>query len=384
MYFIYKGSDSVAGYIIFIIVGLGIIYLGKMTRIKGFENLNIKRVVEKNTVKIGEEFKITTIIENNKLLPISFLILKEYMPKSIKYINSYKASKDGMNFVYESNYAIGSHERVKRTYKIVANKRGTYVIRDMECAIGDIFGLSYNNKEFEDISEILVYPREININKIAFNNKGLQGDVVIRRWIYEDPLFIKGVRNYTPESRMKDIHWKASSKLGKLMVKEYDHTSEIQFNIILNVQCGKIYWKSMDMELIEKSIEVAAALAKSILGKGIPVGIATNAMLTSFDGECKFKVEPSLNSLERILQFCARVGYDTKISLYEYLKQNIKKFSTNSTYILITSYLDEDCETMLSKLARSGYSIKVIDMSINKNLNSIRGIEKLVYEGMMQ
>lgn len=373
-----------AGYIIFIIVGFGIIYLGKVTRVKGFENLNIKRVIEKNMVKVGEEFKITTIIENNKLLPISFLILKEYMPESLKYVNSYKASKDGMNFVYENNYAIGSHERVKRTYKIVASKRGTYMISDMECTIGDIFGLSYNNKEFKDVKEILVYPKEININKIAFNNKGLQGDVVIKRWIYDDPLFIKGIRNYTAESRMKDIHWKTSSKLGRLMVKEYDHTSDMQFNIILNVQCGKIYWKSMDVELIEKSIEVAAAVSKSISEKGIPVGIATNAMLTSFEGKCKSKVEASSNSLERILQFCARVGYDTQISLYEYLKHNVKKFSTNSTYILITSYIDDDCETILSKLARSGYSIKVIDMSINKNLNSIRGIEKLVYEGMVQ
>lgn len=372
-----------AGYVIFIIVGLAIIYLGKVTRIKGFENLNIKRIIEKNTVKVGEEFKITTIIENNKLLPISFLILKEYMPKSIKYVSSYKTLRDGNNLIYENNYTIGSHERVKRTYKVVANKRGTYMISDMKCTIGDIFGLSYNNKEFKDIKEILVYPKEININKIIFNNRGLQGDLVIKRWIYEDPLFIKGVRNYTPENRMKDVHWKASSKVGKLMVKEYDHTSDMQFNIILNVQCGKIYWQSINMELIEKSIEVAAAVAKNILGEGIPVGISTNAMLTSFDGNCKFKLEPSLNSLKKILCFCARIGYDPQISLYEYLKRNVKKFSANSTYILITPYLDEECEAMLSKLSRNGYSIKVIDMSINKKLNSIRGIEKIVYEGVV-
>lgn len=372
------------GYIVFIIVGLGLIYLAKITRIKGFENLNIKRVIEKNMVKIGEEFKITTVIENNKFLPISFLILKEYMPKSIEYISSFKVSKAENDFVYESNYTIGSHERVKRTYKVVANKRGTYMINDMECNIGDIFGLSYNNKEIKDPKEILVYPKEININKIVFNNKGLQGDVIIKRWIYEDPLFIKGVRDYTPESRMKDVHWKASSRLGKLMVKEYDHTSDMQFNIILNVQCGKLCWQSINMKLIEKSIEVAAALAKGILVNGIPVGIDTNAMLTSFDGKCKFKIEPSLNSLEKILQFCARVGYDAQIPLYEYLKRNVKNFSTNSTYILITSYLDEECENMLSKLARSGYSIKVIDMTINKNLNPIRGIERVVYEGVIQ
>lgn len=373
-----------AGYIIFIIVGLGLIYLGKTTRLKGFENLNIKRVIEKNRVKIGEEFKITTIIENNKFLPISFLILKEYMPKSIEYISSFKVSKAEDNFVYESKYTIGSYERVKRTYKVVANKRGTYMINNLGCTIGDIFGLSYDNKEIEDPKEILVYPKEININKIVFNNKGLQGDVIIKRWIYEDPLFIKGVRDYTPESRMKDVHWKASSKLGKLMVKEYDPTSDMQFNIILNVQCGDPCFASINMTLIEKSIEVAAAIAKGILVNGIPVGIDTNAMLTSFDGMCKFKIEPSLNSLDKILQFCARVGYDAKVPLYEYLKRNVKNFSTNSTYILITSYLDEECENILSKLARSGYSIKVIDMTVNKNLNPIRGIERVAYEGVMQ
>lgn len=373
-----------AGYIIFIIVGATLIYLGKVTRIKGFDNLNIKRAVEKNLVKVGEEFKITTIIENNKWLPVSFLILKEYLPKGMGYSSFYKASSDGTNIVYENNYTIGGYERVKRTYKAVANKRGTYIIRDMECTIGDIFGFSYNNKEFKDYKEILVYPKEININKIVFNNKGLQGDVAIKRWIYEDPLFIKGVRNYTPESRMKDVHWKASSKLGKLMVKEYDHTSDMQFNIILNVQCGKVCWKSINGELIEKSIEVAVAIAKSILGEGNPVGISTNAMLSSFNGNCKSNIEPSLNSLEKILQLCARIAYDAKTSLYDYLKQNVRKFSTNSTYILITSYIDEDSSNILSKLVRAGYSIKIIDMSSNKSLNSIRGIEKLVYKEVMQ
>ncbi|MFL0249079.1 DUF58 domain-containing protein [Clostridium neuense] len=373
-----------AGYIVFIVVGIALIYLGKVTRTKGFENLNIKRIIEKNLVRVGEEFKVVTVIENNKWFPISFLTLKEFVTKNIKYTNSHKSSRNGNDFVYENNYSIGSHERVRRTYKAVANKRGTYIISHMECIIGDMFGFSYNNKEFRDYKEILVYPKEIDINKIKFDCKGIQGDTIVKRWIYEDPIFIKGVRNYSPESRMKDIHWKASSKLGKFMVKEYDHTSDIQFNIILNVQCGKVHWQNINEELIEKCIEVTAAVAKSVLGEGIPVGIGTNAMLVSFNGYCKSDIKPSLNSLEKILQFCARVGYDIQTSLYNYLKQNVQSFSTNSTYILVTPYIDEDSENLLFKLGKAGYSIKIIDVSMNKALKNIRGIEKIVYEGVIQ
>lgn len=369
-----------SGFFIFIIVGIVMLYLGSMTRAKGFNNLTIRRELETKRIKCGDEFKITTVVENNKWLPISFLILNEYMPKNISYSSYYSSIDNGKNTVYVNHYSIGGHERVKRTYKATANKRGIYIISNMEVSIGDAFGFAYNMKTFEDFNELIVYPNIVNLNKFKFESIGLQGNVIVKRWIYEDPLFIKGVREYGPESRMKDIHWKASSKLGKLMVKEFDHTSDMEFAVILNVQCGKHYWQSIDKEIIEKEIELAVSVIAEIQKHTVPAGLCTNAMLVGTNKTHKAEVKPSINSMQRVLELGARIGYDARNNFADYLSQMSKSFSKNNTYIVITPYMDKEIQYALSKLVKCGYSIKLIDMSRNGNCPSIRGIEKIVYK----
>ena len=43
--------------------------------------------------------------------------------------------------------------------------------------------------------------------------------ITVYKMIHKDPLYIKGIREYNVEDRMKDIHWKSSLKMKKLMVK---------------------------------------------------------------------------------------------------------------------------------------------------------------------
>ncbi|WP_234123067.1 DUF58 domain-containing protein [Clostridium hydrogenum] len=367
-------------FFIFIVIGIVMLYLGDMTRAKGFNNLTIRRELETKRINCGDEFKITTIVENNKWLPISFLILNEYMPKNISYSSYYSSIDNGKNTVYVNHYTIGGHERVKRTYNARANKRGVYIISNIEVSIGDTFGFAYNNKQFEDYNELIVYPNVVNLNKFKFESIGLQGNVIVKRWIYEDPLFIKGVREYGPESRMKDIHWKASSKLGKLMVKEFDHTSDMEFTVILNVQCAEYYWQSIDKDIIEKEIELSVSIIAEIQGQKVPAGLCTNAMLAGISKSHKSEVKPSINSLQRVLELSARIGYDVRTKFSDYLSQISKSFSKNNTYIVITPYMDKEIQYVLSKLVKCGYSIKLIDMSRNGNCPSIRGVEKIVYK----
>ncbi|MCM0651087.1 DUF58 domain-containing protein [Clostridium swellfunianum] len=368
------------GYFAFITMLIVLLALAEYTRRKGFDKLTIFRESDRLAVNEGEEFKITINIENNKWLPISFLLLKEKTPGNIEF-----SLDESFNKYTEFNYHITRYnikwfERIKRSYSYKAHKRGTYLLKEIEVSIGDIFGFFSNDTQIYDYLELLVYPKLVDLKNIQFATTSLYGDSIIKRWIYKDPLYIKGIREYSIEDRMKDIHWKSSLKMNKLMVKDYDYTSEMELVIIVDVQCGELYWQSIIPKDIERGISVGASVARQAIKEGIPTGMVTNSQLTYYGDSFSNNVRPALNSLKAILELCARIDYTPRLSFSEFLKQEAKYFTRNRTYLVVTSYLGSEAAALLSKLRKMGFLIKLLDVSSKSDLPHIDGIEKAVYK----
>jgi uncharacterized protein (DUF58 family) len=367
------------GYFAFITLLIFLLALAEYTRQRGFDKLTITRKSDKLAVNEGEEFKITINIENNKWLPISFLLLKEKVPGNIEFTLE-ESLRRYIEFNYHvTRYNINWFEKIRRSYSYKASKRGTYLLKEIEVSIGDIFGFFSRDVVIDDYLELLVYPKLLDLKKIEFNTTSLYGDNIIRRWIYKDPLYIKGIREYNIEDRMKDIHWKSSLKMNKLMVKDYDYTSEMELAIIVNVQCGDPYWQSIIPKDIERAISVGASFAKQALKEGIPVGLQTNSQLLSYGNSFSKGVAPSLNSLKSIMELCARIDYTPRLAFNEFLQQEGRYFNKNRTYLIITSYLNAEAVSLLSKLRRTGFLIKLLDVSSKHDLPTVHGIEKAVY-----
>ena len=361
---------------------LGIIFLiGEFTRKRGFDNLKISRSIDKDRIMLGEEFTLTTTIENNKRLPISFLTLSEKMPMAIEFASDSNQVKEGTDLWHLSKYTISWYERKRRIYKLKCNQRGAYILRDINVTVGDLFGFSVETILEEDFLEFLVYPRLMNIENFQFANTNFQGDNYVKRWIHQDPLFIKGIIEYNVEDRMKDIHWKSSLKMDKLMVKEYDFTSDRELTIILNAQCGEPFWGSIQPVLIENGIKIAASLASIAIKQGVPSGMWTNSQLIGIQTKIPTEVHPDINALKRIMELSARISYSVTVRFSEYLRSRNAEFNRNSTYVIITPYLDEDAINILSKLKGQGILIKIVDVSLNSTVSHITGIEKIDYKG---
>jgi uncharacterized protein (DUF58 family) len=358
-----------------------IFFIGEFTRKKGFDNLKISRTIDKDRMSPGEEFTLTTTIENNKRLPISFLTLSEKMPVAIEFVSDSNMSTEGDHLWHLSKYNISWYERKRRIYKLKCNQRGAYILRDINVTVGDLFGFSAETSLREDFLEFLVYPSLISFNNFQFANTNFQGDNYVKRWIHKDPLYIKGIREYNVEDRMKDIHWKSSLKMDKLMVKEYDFTSDRELTILVNGQCGEPYWGAIQPVIIENAIKVAASLASIAIKEGVPTGMWTNCQLVGVETKISSEVHPDINALRKIMELSARMSYSVTVKLSDYLRGKITEFSRNSTYIMVTPYLDEESIGILSKLKRRGILIKVIDVSLKSTVAYISGIEKIDYKG---
>jgi len=372
----------VEGYFIFLFLTFVVLTLGYITRKRGFYNLTIRRELTNNAVVEGEEIKFTTVVENKKWLPISFLHVQETFPFSLPRVSEDAMYNDNdKSLVYNNKYSVLWFERIKRDYKVKGTKRGAYLVKDISISIGDLFGFSFEEKELEDYKEVVVYPKLIDVSKLSFNTTSIQGDNIVKRWIYKDPLYIKGIREYNVEDRMKDIHWQSSLKMSKLMVKDYDYTSEKEIVFIVNSQCGAPHWATINSDVIDNAIKVAVSLAAKAQSQGFAVGMWTNSQIVSFNGNVRSEVEPSANNLKGILELGARMDYFTKVEFNKYLEDKIKNFNHNATYVVITPFLDSDSESILRRLRRAGTIIKLIDVSKRGDVPSIDGIDKILYKG---
>lgn len=368
------------GYLIFIYVSLILVLISYVTRTNGFKNLKVKRTTLKDKVYPGEEFEVITEVENNKRLPIAFFYMEEELPGGVDRLTHEKFDSKGDKNYYTSSYSVWWYERIKRIYKYRIDRRGVYFFRKINLSIGDFFGLSYEKKSIDDFIEIVVYPRLLPLKELGLKTNSLQGNNIIKRWIYKDPIYIKGIREYSVEDRMKDIHWKSSLRMNKLMVKDYDYTSEREVVIIVNVQCGEPYWSFIDPDTIDNTVEVAAAMAKQCIEEGIPVGMWANAQIIGRNKREKAEIISSMNSFKAIMELCGRIDSTPRLDFNEFLLERLAYFKREAVYLIATPFLSDEVVHILSKLHNRGFNIKILDTSRNSNLPYITGVEKIDFK----
>jgi uncharacterized protein (DUF58 family) len=362
------------GYFTFAFLLLILLGFGQFTKKNAFRHLNAQRMIKNEKVQVGEDILVTTIIENNKCLPISFLHVKEEIPKGLVT----EVSNNEINLFFSIKW----YERVRSTFKLKGQKRGVYLLKTMKISLGDLFGFSTDTFILDDYKEIVVYPFVKNINSFNLVSNSIQGDNIIRRWIYKDPIFIRGIREYNVDDRMKDIHWPSSLKANKLMVKEFDYSSDRELVIIFNAQCGEPYYSKINPDAIENGIELSVSLISTSLNIGIPAGLWTNAHILDYSGKFSNKIEPCLNSFSKVLELCARISsMAPKESLTSFISTNSYYFKRNTIYTILAYFLDKESILLLDKLKNSGICIKIIDISPNASLPEIPGIEKIILMG---
>jgi hypothetical protein len=71
-------------YALIILLFFGVI-LNKLSKKYALYKLTYKRNISKSVVEIDEEFEITTIIENDKIIPVLFLQVVEKIPSLLSY-----------------------------------------------------------------------------------------------------------------------------------------------------------------------------------------------------------------------------------------------------------------------------------------------------------
>ncbi len=112
------------------------------------------------------------------------------------------------------------------TYLYDARDCGNVKIHVSFAEYQDIFGLFVFRRPAVILEEILVYPPEIRLNTELLQRPETKsfGDMYNQKK-GQDISEVSGLRGYVPGDSMNSIHWKLSSKLDELIVREFGQPS---------------------------------------------------------------------------------------------------------------------------------------------------------------
>lgn len=330
----------------------------------GWSALSLRRLVylrRTDTSRIfpGEEVELTVILENRKLLPLSWVEAADEIPSALLPEGLAAAPEAGSGRSLLVNVApLLWYQRYVWRYRLAGRRRGYYRLGPVRLTSGDLFGLFPRQATMGEVDHILVYPKVYDLSDPALPSRFPLGEVQAASRLFEDPTRSIGLRQYTREASFKSIHWKASARHQELQVKVCEPTTTVEVVIFLDI--GGF----TDDDQFELGVSLAASLAKHFIEGDQPAGCFANAALVDNRGHgVRLPTGSGLNHLMTILEALAKVTREPAQDFAEFFEENLSAVTWGATLVLITACLSEQDMARLESLGRGGFQIAVYLMA---------------------
>ncbi|WP_010245007.1 DUF58 domain-containing protein [Acetivibrio cellulolyticus] len=354
----------------FIIATVIVLYIQRLvyTRL-GLRDIEYERYFSTNTAFVGEEIHMVECISNKKLLPLPWLRLESRIDPSLKF-----QSQGDLDIKYgayhKSFFSLSPYKKITRRHKVKCLKRGFYSLNSAVITCGDALGLNETCKNIDLSSNLLVYPDAINVDEIPFPVRSWIGEIIVRRWILEDPFMILGIREYNYGDPLNHINWKATARSGDIKVHNLDHTSSPSLMIYLNVEDSyNTNGYVAKPDIIEKGIIYAASIVNYALSNGVETGFASNGSTIDQPKQI-IRILPGAGAaqLAILLEAMAKIVIAQTTAFSTLIEEDIDMGTKNRDFLFITCYEDEDMEKQIDKLRGMGNSVEILKLDAEDGL----------------
>lgn len=237
------------------------------------KGLSIRVCFTKDSLFEGEDGTLQEVVENRKKLPLSMLNVKFQTHRNLIFEETC-GSRTTDRYYRNDVFQIGGREKITRTITFTGGRRGFYAIDKVDLVAADLF-LTSNTMDTADVNtSVYVYPKPFGSDEFRRSLKQLNGEVLTRRHLLEDPFEYRGIREYQPFDDMHSINWKATARTGDLKVNQKNYTSLQSVRIFLNLEDAGILKKT---ECVEAAIRIGAGLCEHFLKEGIQTACYGNA-----------------------------------------------------------------------------------------------------------
>ena len=323
----------------------------------------------------GEQTELLLEVTNAKPLPLAWLRSEDDIPDALalapaERVRHYLATRR----VLINLFTLGLYQRVIRRYTVTGTQRGAWKYGPAKLICGDIFGFRSQQEELADTTLLLVYPRLYELPELGLDARHPFGDYQTRYRLIDDPLRLRGVREYLPGDNFRHIHWKATARRQELQTKLFEPSASRPLAIFINIRTFTHRFEGIDPELREFVISAGASIARWAHLRGEAFGVYANSMMQA--GQ-RVHIAPSAHpqQLMRVLEalaYCVGVPHTT---IERVLQQETDQLRFGASIVLISATLSDSLRRVLADLQRRGFSVTLLGVGGLKLERAIPGVE---------
>lgn len=347
--------------VLFLVMLLIVFIQSQVFRRLSFKGLDYECAFSTDEAFEGDSIELVETITNRKWLPLPWFKSELTTSKWLDFAGSQSTVTYNTRFV-PSLFLIKGHTKVVRRWKVTCRKRGVYSIDTVVLVSTDLLGRQTVSKTVKTGSQVVVLPKTFELSEEFADSRFLQGDHPVRAQLVPDPFVVSGVREYLPSDPMKNIHWNATAKMGRIMIRNQEFTTRQCMLVLLNLQTKEYEKKqAVDSDALENCIRTAASLFDATLHHTLPFAFGCNSSETGLDTEETTFVPYSYGTeyVMSLFRLLARLPEGATLNFARFLKEFEVPEETTDIF-LVTAYVSNDIFDYCRLQKEEGRRVKIL------------------------
>lgn len=345
--------------ILLLFLGVSVLWIGwRMLYAKWWKRgLSIHAAFCDGWVCEGQTSSLTEEIVNDKLLPVPVLEVRLAVSRHLEFLNRAKENTSVTDQTYKRDvFSLLPRQKIVRTLVFTCRRRGYYQISDAGLSTSDLLsGRGYLAEEPQN-SAMYVYPAPADTGRIRMVCQAVSGMVLTQNRLYPDPFEFSGIREYERTDPMRQINWKASARMGSLMVNQYDSTTSSEVTVFLDVEDASILKYEA---LVEESIRIAASLCARLTNSRMEARLVSNGVDAETGKALDYRMPAGAARFHEMNRKLARLVTDETppISAAELFRREKGTSGAGRTCVMVSKNRTPELESELHQASREGIGV---------------------------
>ncbi|MBO0791443.1 MAG: hypothetical protein J2P36_10900, partial [Ktedonobacteraceae bacterium] len=135
-------------------------------------SLSYQHRLSEQRVAFGETVTFSMMVENSKVLPLSWLEVSDVVPRALEVEGRLvRSSRSSDSATLEMLYSPRWYERITRRYKVRCAARGVHAFGPTTLCSGDLFGFVRREASLGNAQYLLVYPLVVPLSSFSIPSR---------------------------------------------------------------------------------------------------------------------------------------------------------------------------------------------------------------------
>ncbi len=307
------------------------------------------RTLSRRRAAFGESVSVEVEIVNDKLLPLTWLHVREQVPSRLT-LEGAPVVAAGWRTELQLVVSLLPYRRLRRRLTVRCDARGEHLFGPAELRSGSPVGTREQRREVRNEMSLLVYPKVVPLASPLVAARIPVPDRRVRQSLAPDPTRVIGVRAYRSGDPVRHVDWRASARHGDLLVRVHEPATTLGVVVFVDLLPPAGVTAGVGADVTELVVSVAASVVAHLVDAKVPVGVFANG--TSRGRLVAIPTQSARGSLPLMLEALARVTTAGAVPLERVLLEQGPRLGMGTSALVVSADFSEGLPAAIAHLRR--------------------------------